>query len=184
MIDLAQGSLPSELVVGGEAYGIDTSFRTWLRVQRKLESTGAWDGSIFLAAPPRLDWRPAAREFLASENPCPHGTRGGGARALDLLADGDLVVAAFQQAYGIDLTAGDMHWHRFLALLRGLPSDTLLSQVMGIRSWVRTDERGRLLEERERLRSEWALPREDDAALVALQGEWLDGIDYEPVGED
>ena len=41
--------------------------------------------------------------------------------AFDYAEDSSYILAAFQQAYGIDLTASAMHWWRFRALLGGLP---------------------------------------------------------------
>lgn len=60
-----------------------------------------------------------------------HGT--GDRPVFDLFADGERIVASFQAAYGIDLLHTSIHWHRFLALLRQLPSDTVLMQVIRLR---------------------------------------------------
>lgn len=51
----------------------------------------------------------------------------------DLFADGERIVASFQAAYGIDLLSTSLHWHRFQALLRHLPPDTVLMQVIRLR---------------------------------------------------
>ena len=83
--------------------------------------------------------------------------------------DGDYVVAAYQQAYGIDLTdpSLDMHWHRFLALLRGLPGDTVLAEAMRMRGW--REDRRSMAAVNEGLRRQWSLPSEQDAATLAWQ---------------
>ncbi len=52
---------------------------------------------------------------------------------LDLFADGERIVASFQAAYGIDLLHTSLHWHQFQALLRQLPPDTVLMQVIRLR---------------------------------------------------
>ena len=46
------------------------------------------------------------------------------------------LLAAFRQAYGIDLyhEQGRLHWLEFLALLSGIPQNTRLSEVMEIRA--------------------------------------------------
>lgn len=56
-------------------------------------------------------------------------------KALDFEQDRALIVAAFRQAYGIDLNAerGRMHWQTFSDLLKGIPADTRLAEVMSIR---------------------------------------------------
>ena len=49
--------------------------------------------------------------------------------------DHALIVAAFRQAYGIDLVSlRNLHWWEFRALLQGIPDTTVLSRVMGIRA--------------------------------------------------
>ena len=157
MIDLRFTELPCRVEVDGRTYRLDTSFRTWIEFGRMLEERKAWAG-VFADDVPEGDWLPAVVEFFKSENVCPHGVPSQTERALDLIADGDMVVAAFQQAYGIDLTQGDMHWHRFKALLNGLPESTVLSRIMGYRTYERkkVDREAEMM----RLREEWALPDE------------------------
>lgn len=60
----------------------------------------------------------------------------GGPRVLDFRQDAELILAAFRQAYGIDLFRehGRLHWLEFLALLSGIPQNTRLSEVMEIRA--------------------------------------------------
>lgn len=50
--------------------------------------------------------------------------------AFDYAEDSSYILAAFQQAYGIDLTASTMHWWRFRALLGGLPETCLFSRII------------------------------------------------------
>ena len=45
------------------------------------------------------------------------------------MTDMDAITAAFQQAYQIDLTTAELHWWRFLALLRGLISHSFAERV-------------------------------------------------------
>lgn len=152
MIDLRRDHLPDSFVVDGERYPIDTSFRTWL----KIEESGRVDASIFTGDVPQGEWRECAEEFRESKNPCPHGVSDSGPKVLDLIKDGDYIVASFQQAYGIDLTSCDMHWHRFLALLRGLPKDTKLSEIIGYRGWKKDRRKEDAIFGE--LRKQWSLP--------------------------
>ena len=59
-----------------------------------------------------------------------------GPRVMDFHQDAALILAAFRQAYGIDLfqEQGRLHWLEFLALLSGIPQATRLSEVMEIRA--------------------------------------------------
>lgn len=160
MIDLTRYELPSALLVGGEVFPVDTSFRMWVRFEQLLTKEGvAWGGVFLDRVPENPEWVEAAVEFLASENATPRKSPRSGPKALDLLLDGEYITAAFQQAYGIDLTSCDMHWHRFKALLNGLPEDTMLSRIMSYRTYER---KGRVDREEEmaRLRDAWALPDE------------------------
>ena len=186
MIDLERRNLPTCLVSdGGEVAHIETGFRTWLKFQRLLtDERLLWLGIFPAETPPKWNWIPAALEFLRSENPTPRSVSGKSSRrTLDMFADGDYLVASFQQAYGIDLTdAGlDMHWHRFLALLRGLPKDTKLAEIMGWRAYERRDSKRKPEEVYTDLREMWALPRVETVEnqdVVAWQQKMFGGITY------
>lgn len=182
MIDLRFDGLPGSLVVDGEAVPVDTDFRAWIAFGYAAER-GIADLRIFQdGTAPAGEWQESAAEFYESPNPFPRGGAEGGERVLDLVLDGDFIVAAFQQAYGIDLTDPglSMHWHRFLALLRGLPEDTALSRVMGFRGWRADDGRkGREREMRER-RAAWALPPIEEPLPYAMQDDPLEGLYEEP----
>lgn len=173
MIDLERRGLPGTLVVEGAEVPVDTSFRAWLRFSRLLGEGVAWPG-VFPGGEPAGEWLPAALEFLASENPIPRATGEGGSR-IDWTADSDWLVAAFMQAYGIDLTACDMHWHLFLALVRGLPASTRLSEVLGHRAWRRDGRKADAIHEE--LRAMWTVPDgETDDEVLDLQRQWFGGV--------
>ena len=57
-------------------------------------------------------------------------------KSMDFIQDGQLIYAAFMKAYGIDLNdqRGKLHWCKFTALLRGLPSNTRFMEVVQIRT--------------------------------------------------
>lgn len=175
MIDLgaditAGGScLQTCLVVEGAEIRIETGFRAWIRFGRVLREEGVIDPRV-LAGEPVQGWQAAAVEFYADREEVPRG-RGGG-RAFDMDVDAPRIVAAFVQAYGIDLTdpALDMHWHLFQALLRAIPAETQLARVMGYRSWTKADEKKKPETRNRELREMWALPEgpsaRDDAAVA------------------
>lgn len=158
MIDLEFSSLPETIVTGGVEHKVHTSFRVWLRWGRLLKECHIAAPFIFKeeAPPPGSDWVEAALEFYRSDTATPNGTRKNVNPSMDLLLDGDYLVGSFQYAYGIDLTSEDMHWHRFLALLRSLPKDAKLSEIASYRTW-QNDKRKHETIMRE-LRKEWALP--------------------------
>lgn len=166
--------LRQSLVVGGAEVPVDTSFRAWIRFGRVLAEEGVADPRV-LRGPAPEGWATEAVAFLEDRQELPRGSRAG-RRVLDVDADAALITAAFLQAYGIDLTdpATDMHWHLFLALLRSVPSDTMLAQVMAWRSWE-PGRRSAETEARERLAA-WSLPsvtgRDRDEA-VAYQLRWF-----------
>lgn len=58
-------------------------------------------------------------------------------KTIDVDEDWEYIYAAFMQAYQIDLIEeqGKMHYKKFTALLKGLPNDTKMSEIMGIRAW-------------------------------------------------
>lgn len=179
MIDLRFPELPHRLECGGSLFEVETSFRTWIEFGRMLEEEHmAWFGIFKGERPEGDDWVEAAVEFYRSTNPVPRGNSDG-ARALDLLADGELIVAAFQQAYGIDLTAGDMHWHRFKALLAGIPDETKLSKVIGYRLYKTPPDKPPKNyndQQMRKLQRAWALPRiksREEEDFDSLADEWF-----------
>ena len=88
-------------------------------------------------------------------------TSGGTATvSFDYAFDADYIVAAFQQAYGIDLTVTQMHWWRFRALFRALPEDTLMARIMSWRSMDTSDMDGKTRQRYEDLKEAFALPKE------------------------
>lgn len=170
MIDLRERGLPRTIESGGEEYPVRTDFRVWIEFERALEDEGVALFDIFDGERPPDDddrWVQAAVEFLRSPNATPrevgqshHG------RTIDNVLDGEYIVASFQAAYGIDLTDPDleMHWHRYKALLGGLPDKCKMSEIVGYRSW-RMDTRKHETVMAE-LKREWELPdRGEEAAM-------------------
>lgn len=164
MIDLRNKGLPSRLVWDGGSAAIDTSFRTWIEFDRHVWEDGIFWAGIFTDGIPADDgWVEAAIEFWKCENLTPRMTRPpSGARIIDLVEDGDHIVASFQHAYGIDLTAEDMHWHRFKALLNGLPDSAKMAKIMGYRDYNEQDAKRKHEDNMREQRAAWSLPRLND----------------------
>jgi hypothetical protein len=185
-IDLERAELPPTLVCdGGETVEVNTSFRAWLRWGRLL-SAGVLTFDV-LCSEPHEGWVEAATEFYNSPVVTPHGDNGRhGVIAMDFVADGDYIVGAFQQAYGIDLTTGDMHWHRFLALVRSLPSDVRLSSIVDARLYDERDEKKSHKQAMRDARERWRLPDRDEQARKDAQLDWQQTFfkDFAPQAHD
>lgn len=78
--------------------------------------------------------------------------------AFDYRCDAPYIVAAFQQAYGIDLTTAKLHWFRFRALFAALPEDTLMAKIMSWRTMDLDDYDGKMREHYADLKERFALP--------------------------
>ena len=79
-------------------------------------------------------------------------------------------MAAFQQAYGIDLTTTKLHWWRFKALFAALPEDTRMFQIMSYRAVDLSRLEGAERERYARLKDIYALPagwKEGNASAVS-----------------
>lgn len=95
-------------------------------------------------------------EGAASESDSGHST----GLAFDYQTDAGYIVAAFQQAYNIDLTRERIHWFRFRALFAALPEDTLMSKIIGWRTADLSEYEGQMRERYAELQQRFALPAE------------------------
>lgn len=127
--------LPNHIKFGGRKIRLNLDFRNVLRMIDILVQDDLTD---------------EAREWLAMRCVCRHPVRGmlpavkkllfpgkvdkNKERIMDFAQDADLIRAAFQQAYGIDLFREKMHWFRFSCLLACIPEGTRYSDVLGIRA--------------------------------------------------
>lgn len=89
-----------------------------------------------------------------------HGGTASNVPAFDYRCDAGYIVAAFQQAYGIDLTREKMHWFRFRALFAALPEDTLMAKIMSWRTMDLSEYEGKMREHYAELQQRFALPAE------------------------
>ena len=80
--------------------------------------------------------------------------------AFDYQCDAGYIVAAFQQAYGIDLTTDKVHWWRFMALMQALPQETALSQILQIRTTDTSEMDPATRQRYEAAKEQYALPPE------------------------
>ena len=60
--------------------------------------------------------------------------------------------------YNIDLIdIENLHWHKFLALFRSLPEDSMIKQIISFRSYNPSDSRKKEKDVRARLKDVWSL---------------------------
>ena len=96
----------------------------------------------------------------AAENAAGDSGSASAGPAFDYQLDAPYIVAAFQQAYGIDLTREKIHWWRFRALFAALPEDTLMAKIMGWRTMDLSDYEGAIRDHYADLQERFALPPE------------------------
>ncbi len=172
MLDLTDKSLPNTIAVGGRLFSIYTDYRVWMRFELSLQDCrDVREVEVGYLFKNDMPLRCDVREILAfsrPENPLPRPVRGTSSSVitLDWRIDSDLIYAAFMQQYGIDLIdVPELHWHKFLALVRGLHG-TKLDEVMGYRCYERQTHKD--IDVYEELREAWEIRREsaEDQALL------------------
>lgn len=96
--------------------------------------------------------------------------------ASDYIIDGPLIAAAFQAAYGLDLTSPDtqLHWWRFQALLQGLPDECRFCRVVGWRTADLTGMKGKQLAFYQSMKTKFALPADlgGEKRVYASKADW------------
>ena len=98
--------------------------------------------------------------------------------SMDIVQDADYIYAGFMQTYHIDLDETDLTIERFIALLKGLPSDTRLAEITRIRTMEipqRTKFNGKQIADIMSLKREYALTDTQDngfSSFGKLIKEW------------
>ena len=163
MIDLRNKELPDYITYDGKFYKLNTDYRIWLSYPDRMSgiTKGEYDGYIDLfaddVAPLHEDTVMALNAFYSPEKIVPKDDNYDGPDLIDYLIDGDYIYSGFVQAYGIDLVDTDMHWHKFLALLEGLPDNTVMSKIISYRAYSGSSkDPGH--KEYIKLQDMWALP--------------------------
>lgn len=130
--------LPSTIEYEGKVYALDLSYAVFFAVadilrddrlmnMQKVEC--ALDLFIIDDHPVDGGLLSAIYDLLKDDRPK------SGENYMDIEQDWPFICAAFQQTYGIDLyTDKTMHILRWQALLQGLPKDTKIMDIIGIRA--------------------------------------------------
>lgn len=145
--------LTTEIPICGESVPIETDFRRWLLVMEMIEDEDVTDPItraeclVMIACPVVWEKILAGETFsgdffaelidglirFASCGGSDDSLASDGERVFDFAQDGEMIYASFMQAYGIDLGMTAMHWHRFMVLLRHLPTESEFMRVVQLR---------------------------------------------------
>lgn len=167
-------SLPNTIEVEGREFLVRTDYRYWLLFYRIVSQGKFKLGDLYFLFKdemPQCDFIPALVDFFENPNSTPKSQGGNKDKAIDYIEDGEYIYASFMQAYGIDLLKVNMHWHKFKALVTGLPKDTKMSEIMALRTW--TDDKRKIEEIYKDLKRAWALPKQIDMEKIKERDEFF-----------
>ncbi len=164
MMDLTKKGLPNVVDIGGSPYSIYTDYRVWMRFENEAMNMRAGDridvSYLFKNDMPAYCNISDLFSFSRPKSLLPRSVGNhSDAVIIDYDLDADLIYAAFLGQYGIDLIdIPELHWHKFLALLKGVNEQTKLREVMGYRCYEKqaADNRRDVYEE---LRRAWEIDR-------------------------
>ena len=133
-------ALPEELEYEGVVYRLDLSYAAFFAAVDALQDEQLAPalrletalGVLVEGPEPPLSsgLLEAILALIRDDRPRPPGPV-----TMDITQDWGYICAAFQQAYGIDLYRDkSIHILRFLALLRAIPKNTKLAEIIGIRA--------------------------------------------------
>lgn len=140
MIDLAKFLLTDSIIVDSKEYKIKTLFKYWLNFEDMVKENHTLNDFDFFYSdleniPDREKGFNELVKFYNPKTPLPRSAgQENSIQVLSFKQDADLIYSAFFEQYGINLVSSNLHWHEFLALLRGLHG-TKLNEVMGFRSY-------------------------------------------------
>ena len=155
-------ALPNTVICNGRAFSVYTDYRVWMRFEIQLINWREGDkfpiGYLFKnEAPLNVD----INDLLAFSRPyseLPRKISDDDVTVIDWEIDAELIYSAILGQYGIDLfDVEELHWHKFLAMIKGLNEDTKLREVMQYRTYKRED--GKKIDQFERLRTAWEIRR-------------------------
>ena len=161
MIELTKkGGLPNVVEIDGNPYSIYTDFRPWMRFEievSKLPYGQNMDVSyLFMNDKPVYCNLSDLFVFSRPQSELPRSTKHSSVITLDYELDADYIYAAFMSRYGIDLCDIEyLHWHKFLALFKGLKDETICD-IMQYRCYEKGDGKTDIYAE---LREMWTIDR-------------------------
>ncbi len=132
--------LPEAVEIDGKRYRIYTDFRTWMGFDVIMSS----DDTIFIEKcikalklcyqqlPPKLDKAMEALIDFYSLGEKKH-TKKGTKPLFNFEQDFGYIYASFEAEYHIDLYESNMHWYKFMYLLRSLSEKSIFGKIIGYR---------------------------------------------------
>lgn len=152
MMDLTKKSLPNTVSVGGRDFLIYTDFRLWMRFEMescRMQPDDLIDVSyLFQGEVPQYCDIRELYAFSRPQDELPRQIKHTSEIVLDYGIDADYIYAAFMSQYGIDLiNIEELHWHKFLALFKGLKDDEMICKIMSYRCYERSEEKKDIYEE-------------------------------------
>lgn len=175
MIDLRTKGLPNSINVGGKSYLLYTDFREWLKFGEMLKDDSIFKDFNYIdlffvikgdvlaieAIAYQKEFLEALINFYNNKNSTPiESTDTSNDIIYDYIQDGEYIVSSFMSQYHIDLTSCDMHWHMFKALFIGLNDSTIMSQIMGFRSYKKDTKSYE--KQCQKLKNMWSLPKKEN----------------------
>lgn len=177
-------AMPDAVYVDGVAFFINPSFRNVLRILSmlddaeidvyiKFELLAKWF-FIDKTPPAPLD---AYKAFMGANkveyyDPVGAEESEDQEKTWDHDFDADEIYASFLQQYGIDLFDADMHWYKFLTLLKGLTEDTPFVSKVRLRKLDLSHYKGKDLHKMTRLKESVQLPIKYTAEEIAEMEEF------------
>lgn len=159
MIDLSRKDLPNAIEVDGKSYFIKTDFRVWLNFSEiiKYDYTELFEDDV-----PDFTEETKNQLLLFYTNPevTPNDSETGNDydNIIDFILDGGYIYSSFMSVYNIDLIDIEtLHWHKFLALFRSLPEDSMIKQIISFRCYEPSDSKKKEKDVRMKLKNIWSL---------------------------
>lgn len=131
--------LPEEVEYNGKTYALDLSYAAFFAAADALQDARLSDWIKLETALDILvaDRHPVEPGLLEAIYALVRrdGPKSDGPKTMDVVQDWGYIVAAFRQAYGIDLYEDKtLHILHFQDLLAGIPKNTKLAEIVGIRA--------------------------------------------------
>lgn len=173
MIDFTKRDLPNAIVVDGKSFLLNTDFRVWIRFGKMIENKASLMDLlyVFKNIPEDAELiknnKKIASElfnFYINKNATPSSSGNtpsySSDKLYDYILDGEYIYSSFMQAYNIDLVdILYLHWHKFKALFLGLPNDTKMKEIMGLRGYHKDNTKYEVRQLR--MKELWKLPKSE-----------------------
>lgn len=146
MIDLTKkGGLPNVVMIDGNPYSIYTDFRVWMKFETEISKISANQtvdvSYLFKNDMPQYCNLSDLFVFSRPQSELPRSTSHAKTIVVDYEIDSEYIYAAFLSQYGIDLCdVEELHWHKFLALFKGL-KDEKICDIMSYRCYEPNNEK-------------------------------------------